>query len=107
MKPFYPIQNLEAASQLLCFAVLLGVRGRGRVVVGSDRDGPVSGQVEVESDRGGIGSGRDCPHAPVGNEGLRHYEDGVQAFNLASQLGSVLQLMLSLMIMGISITKFP
>ena len=46
-------------------------------------------------------------HAPVGSEGLRHYEDGVQAFNLASQLGSVLQLMLSLMIMGISITKFP
>ena len=85
----------------------LGVRGLGRVVVGSDRDGPVSGQVEVGSDRGRIGSGRDCQHAPVGSEGLRHYEDCVQAFNLASQLGSVLQLMLSLMIMGISITKFP
>ena len=87
--------------------MLLGVRGRCLVVVGSDRDGPVSGQVEVGSDRGRIGSGRDCQHAPVGSEGLRHYEDGVQAFKLAGQWGSVFQLVLSLMIMGMSMTKFP
>ena len=33
-----PIQSLEATSNLLCFAVLWGVRGRGRVVVGSWSD---------------------------------------------------------------------
>ena len=41
LKPFYPIQSSEKASHLLCLVVSLGVRGLGRVVVRSDRDGPV------------------------------------------------------------------
>merc|ERR1712050_520771 len=47
------------------------------------------------------------PNAPEGSQALQRYEEGASAFGLAGQWGSALQLVLALLIMGISMTKFP
>ena len=58
LRSFGPIQNLEATSTLLCFAVSWGVRGPGRV-------GSGLGRVKIGSRRGRVGS------RTVGSVGLR------------------------------------
>merc|ERR1712190_289275 len=47
------------------------------------------------------------PNAPEGSQALQRYEEGASVFGLAGQWGSALQLVLALLIMGISMTKFP
>merc|ERR1712039_998935 len=54
-----------------------------------------------------IGVYQGNPNAPQGSPALQRYEDGASAFGLAGQWGSVLQLVLSLLIMAMSMTKFP